>query len=171
MPIDGVANADDFYVKQNARGKSLTQWENFKGIFSELIGGESSSEREEFDRRIECLSDRYYVVFKDHTWELPDDPFLGIFVRVIDYELRREGCSNTHLVEGANWTFKVNEEFPYVIFDENVFRERGLAKKIARPVLDLIEWSLRDDVTKQYMPMCSYMKIFSLTRLKKYVTI
>lgn len=150
MPIDGVGNADDFYVKQNARGKSLTQWENFKGMFSALIGGENSPEREEFDRRIECLSDRYYMVFKGDTWELPDDPFLGIFVRVIDYELRREGCLYVvHLAEGANWTFNGDEEFPYVVFDENVLRERGLAKKIARPVLDLIEWSLRDDVTKR----------------------
>ena len=78
--------AEETYIKMNARGKALTQWENFKGKFSELL---VDKEKESWDKQIEKLTDDFIKCHdeKDDLEKvLPDAPFFVFMGRVLLYE-------------------------------------------------------------------------------------
>lgn len=108
--------ADDIYMKMNARGLTLTQWENFKGKFSSIIGKENG---EEWDRKIEDLSDNYFTISK----ELPDDSFLALIARILVFYIPKtqpdkKEFSNLQKLADCKWTEAGKAELPYVPFDE-----------------------------------------------------
>ncbi len=132
----------DLYVKINARGKQLTQWENFKGRFSECLKDENKNC---FDKYIETLSDKFYSVFK----KLPDDAFFALFARLTDYALRTSGTTfreDKHKNLFALANSKVDANLSYVPIDE--FCLVDIVKELVCPFLRMVQWALDNNEAK-----------------------
>lgn len=76
---------DDIYMKMNARGLQLTQWENFKCKFSESLPG-----YKDWDKDMEVLSNQYFEC-SGEKHELPDNSFFALYARVMAFE--KEGLN------------------------------------------------------------------------------
>lgn len=141
--------ADDIYMKMNARGLTLTQWEKFKGRFSKLLGHDNHNQdtKNDWDVRIEELSDIYYSrveelmkFYKCSVEKLPDNAFYSLMARIVVYEVSKVGGGGTgddhNLIDQPCYANIVKlarhrdwkKDLPYVPFDEfiNLF-------KIVRP--------------------------------------
>lgn len=125
----------DLYVKINARGKQLTQWENFKGVFASHLTNDN--ERNFFERRIEELSDKYFGAFN----AIPDEAFFSLFGRIADYVLRTGGTYDLYKHENLSTLAKGIE--CYVPVEE--FDLEHIAERIVSPVLRILEWALSLD--------------------------
>ena len=144
--------SDDIYMKMNARGLTLTQWENFKGRFSELLNKKvNENVSKDWDKRIEELSDAYYLIMKE---ELPDDSFFALMARIIVYESMGNisqckdksnsidlSCIKNILKLARHTNADWKKELPYVPFEE--FRsllESLNPEKIAKSFLNAIAY-------------------------------
>lgn len=78
---------DDIYMKMNARGLQLTQWENFKSKFAEHLG----EYKEDWDRSIEEHANSFFEK-SGERYELPDSSFFALFARIAALE-SEEQCS------------------------------------------------------------------------------
>ena len=127
--------AEELYVKVNARGRTLTQWENLKGQVSDS----DSSDR--FKDEIEELSDRFYENHKT----LPDDAVFALFARLADYVLRKNETRNKGKRDNLSILAETNfsdhkATLKYVPLEE--FHLEETAKKIILPALRMIQWAL-----------------------------
>lgn len=52
LPLDGFDLTDELYIKMNARGKSLTDFENFKADIINWMKSEKNKNKKEFDRKV-----------------------------------------------------------------------------------------------------------------------
>ena len=138
--------ADDIYMKMNARGLELTQWENFKGVFASKINNDS---RKLFNEEIEKLSDLFYDKFeqgRDEWKKLPDQAFFALIGRLSDYVLRTSELKDKPFVEGQHKNLsdlansKVNTNQPYVPVDE--FYLGYIADRLVLPFLRMVNWVL-----------------------------
>ena len=106
---------DDIYMKMNARGIPLTQWENYKGKIAEEIKNEIKRDnckdafteeiginelRESWNKGVEELSNLFFVVMDKR---LPDNAFFALFLRLSGLDV-------------FNNNFNWNDELPYVPF-------------------------------------------------------
>ena len=136
------AFGDDIYMKMNARGLQLTQWENFKGKFSEEL---CEDIKETWDNEIEELSNLYFTCSSEQH-ELPDNAFFALYARIMAYEARKSGvdCGNSikHL---AAYTHNHNTwsqiELPFVPYSDfsGITNNGSVAKtcvKMLKTVLD-----------------------------------
>ena len=136
------AFGDDIYMKMNARGLQLTQWENFKGKFSEDL---CEDIKETWDNEIEELSNLYFTCSGEQH-ELPDNAFFALYARIMAYEARKSGvdCGNSikHL---AAYTHNHNTwsqiELPFVPYSDfsGITNNGSVAKtcvKMLKTVLD-----------------------------------
>ncbi len=102
---------DDIYLKLNARGLQLTQWENFKGEFAGLLG----KSRCIWNKKIEELSDAFFTRTEE---ALPDDAFFALAARLAvaqaNMKNRNCGAQIEKLANQTNW----KEELPFVSFHE-----------------------------------------------------
>jgi hypothetical protein len=63
LPMDDLGLPDDLYIKMNARGKGLTDFEHFKSQFSEILSGDDAKIfNEKIDKE---WSDLFWCIFKD----------------------------------------------------------------------------------------------------------
>lgn len=63
LPMNDLGLPDDLYIKMNARGKELTDFEHFKSQFSEIL---SPNQAKEFVEKIDKeWSDLFWNIFKD----------------------------------------------------------------------------------------------------------
>ena len=99
--------SNDLYMKMNARGLTLTQWEQVKGKFAKIM-----PESVCWSRRVEELSEMY---FGKMDGALPDNAFFALFGRVSSYVSSSEALGS-ELVKLAEW--KSNDELPYVPFEQ-----------------------------------------------------
>lgn len=113
------AFGDDIYMKMNARGLQLTQWENFKGKFSEDL---REDKKEWWVKEMEELSNRFFTRSnKQH--ELPDNTFFALYARIMAYEARKScvDCGN-NIKELAVYTHNHNTwsqiELPFVPYSD-----------------------------------------------------
>lgn len=73
LPLEGFNLSDELYIKMNARGKQLTDFENFKADLINWIRDEKNLYRDEFQKKI-MLNDRempYHLSFAtklDNSW-------------------------------------------------------------------------------------------------------
>ena len=136
------AFGDDIYMKMNARGLQLTQWENFKGKFSEDL---CEDIKETWDNEMEELSNLYFTCSSEQH-ELPDNAFFALYARIMAYEARKSGvdCGNSikHL---AAYTHNHNTwsqiELPFVPYSDfsGITNNGSVAKtcvKMLKTVLD-----------------------------------
>lgn len=136
---------DDIYMKMNARGLQLTQWENFKGRFADLLSrnGEDTyspyveeylqrcdlrgkSVKDAWNIQIERLSNIFYDssdADESSAKELPDNAFFALIARLAVYTSGNRCGSQIRTLStftSEKWT---NATLPYVPFDDfkNVF--------------------------------------------------
>ena len=143
LRIDAFGN--DIYMKMNARGLQLTQWENFKANFADRLSDKNDNkllqkyfEQETTDKSVKKIWNEKIEVFSNLYFDvaskkLPDDAFFALMGRVCYYlgygdadnegnEIKRENLS------ALARSFKGN--LPYVPFDEfaDVFFESYKSK-------------------------------------------
>lgn len=88
LKIDSFS--DDIYMKMNARGLQLTQWENFKSKFSESLG----EYKKTWEKEMENLSNLFFTCSAEQ-YELPDNSFYALYARVIVYEMGKSNSSES----------------------------------------------------------------------------
>lgn len=134
------AFGDDIYMKMNARGLQLTQWENFKGKFSEEL---CEDIKETWDNEMEELSNLYFTCSSEQH-ELPDNAFFALYARIMAYEVRKSGvdCGNSikHLAAYNHNTWS-QIELPFVPYSDfsGITNNGSVAKtcvKMLKTVLD-----------------------------------
>ena len=135
--------SDNKFWGMLARGKLLTQWENFKGVFARHL---DDSHRTKFCDEIEILSDKYFELFE----EVPDEAFFGLFGRVSDYILRYYYSTKYDASKEENLTSLALGRKLYVPLDE--FQLELTASRMVEPILLMLKWVLGDgrDVILRY---------------------
>lgn len=130
--------SDDLYMKINARGLPLTQWEKAKGKFAEAFG-----QKCDFYTRIEKLSNTFFDVMNC----LPDDAFLALFGRIAHY-LQKTGSKGNNdgqmpdelaAIAKCVW----NDDgvvLPYIPFEQ--FKVQDWKESSLRALLSMIEYLL-----------------------------
>ena len=136
------AFGDDIYMKMNARGLQLTQWENFKGKFSEDL---CEDKKEWWVKEMEELSNRFFTC-SDEQHELPDNAFFALYARIIAYEARESGvdCGNG-IKELAAYTHNHNTwsqiELPFVPYSDfsGITNNESIASTVAATCVKMIK--------------------------------
>ena len=139
---------DDIYMKMNARGLQLTQWENFKGKFSEGLPEEV---KETWDKDMEELSNLYFTCSRKQ-YELPDNAFFALYARIMAYEARIFGvnCSN-NIKELAAYTHNHNIwsqiELPFVPYSDfsDITNNESVASTVAATCVKMIKTVLANE--------------------------
>lgn len=136
------AFGDDIYMKMNARGLQLTQWENFKGKFSEDL---REDKKEWWIKEMEELSNRFFTC-SDEQHELPDNAFFALYARIMAYEARKPGvdCGNS-IKQLAAYTHNHNTwsqiELPFVPYSDfsGITNNESIASTVADTCVKMIK--------------------------------
>ncbi len=136
------AFGDDIYMKMNARGLQLTQWENFKGKFSEDL---REDKKEWWVKEMEELSNRFFTC-SDEQHELPDNAFFALYARIMAYEARKPGvdCGNS-IKQLAAYTHNHNTwsqiELPFVPYSDfsDIINNESIASTVADTCVKMIK--------------------------------
>jgi YHS domain-containing protein len=161
------AFGDDIYMKMNARGLQLTQWENFKGKFSEDL---CEDKKEWWVKEMEELSNRFFTC-SDEQHELPDNAFFALYARIMAYEARESGvdCGNS-IKQLAAYTHNHNTwsqiELPFVPYSDfsgimqgiQDIRNEPIASSVADTCVKMIKTVL--DNAQNTVPYFGDSKLF-----------
>lgn len=136
------AFGDDIYMKMNARGLQLTQWENFKAKFSEDL---CEDKKEWWVKEMEELSNHFFTC-SDEQHELPDNAFFALYARIMAYETRESGvdCGNG-IKELAAYTHNHNTwsqiELPFVPYSDfsGITNNESIASTVADTCVKMIK--------------------------------
>ena len=134
------AFGDDIYMKMNARGLQLTQWENFKGKFSEDL---CEDKKEWWVKEMAELSNRFFTC-SDEQHELPDNAFFALYARIMAYEARESGvdCGNS-IKQLAAYTHNTwsQIELPFVPYSDfsGITNNESIASTIAATCVKMIK--------------------------------
>lgn len=95
LSMNELGLPDDLYIKMNARGKPLTDFEHFKSSFSEILSDERAKY---FNTKIDGeWADLFWNIFKDNYDEdiakLVDAGFLSFFWYITDILIREQEIS------------------------------------------------------------------------------
>lgn len=160
------AFGDDIYMKMNARGLQLTQWENFKAKFSEDL---SEDIKERWDKEMEELSNRFFHCSGEQH-ELPDNAFFALYARIMAYEAREPGvdCGNS-IKELAAYTHNTwsQIELPFVPYSDfsDIMQDKrdradnkSFASNVAETCIKMLKTVL--DNFKEEVPYFGDSKLF-----------
>ena len=159
------AFGDDIYMKMNARGLQLTQWENFKGKFSENL---SEDIKERWDKEMEEFSNRFFHCSGEQH-ELPDNAFFALYARIMAYESGVD-CGNG-IKELAAYTHNHNTwnqiELPFVPYSDfsDIIQDKrdsadnkSFASNVAETCIKMLKTVL--DNFKEEVPYFGDSKLF-----------
>lgn len=140
LPMDDLGLPDDLYIKMNARGKGLTDFEHFKSRFSEIL---DTSSAKEFNQKIDKQwSDLFWNIFKYNTEEdialEVDSGFLSFFWYISDFLTRKKRIG----IESDFWLDRVRE----------VYQGRGETVQYLFDALNLFESFEEDSDSAQDNP-------------------
>lgn len=105
---------DDIYMKMNARGLQLTQWENFRCKFANDLGNFDGINKPNWDEKIEELSNKFF----EFKCKLPDNVLFALFARIFSY-VSKEQCNETirQLAKFKHKTWE-NIDLPFVPYSD-----------------------------------------------------
>ncbi len=133
------------YVKMNARGKSLTGFENFKASLEEYLKNSYNSLYQEFRNNIDSIWLDF--MFSKTRPDLPDSVFMSLF--------------NRHLINIWNLNKKINPDI-----EEKAIYEKIDSDLISFPLIDtFISWSVYENIlnmvsiTKTIQPLFNFLSI------------
>lgn len=155
------AFGDDIYMKMNARGLQLTQWENFKAKFSEDL---CEDKKEWWGKEMEELSNRFFTC-SDEQHELPDNAFFALYARIMANEARESGvdCGNS-IKQLAAYTHNHNTwsqiELPFVPYSDfsGITNNESIASTVADTCVKMIKTVLGN--FKEIVPYFGDNKLF-----------
>ena len=131
------------YVKMNARGKSLTGFENFKASLEEYLKNSYNSLYQEFKNNIDSIWLDF--MFSKTRPDLPDSVFMSLF--------------NRHLINIWNLNKKINPDI-----EEKAIYEKIDSDLISFPLIDtFISWSVYENIlnmvsiTKTIQPLFNFL--------------
>jgi len=102
---------DDLYIKMNARGKALTEFENFKAKFEQFLEIKDSDLKKEFEQKIDNEWTDFFWKYKDTNY-LVDNAFMNYFYFISEMLYNRDNPNSKNLNE---INFKTIEK----IYDNN----------------------------------------------------
>jgi hypothetical protein len=109
LPMEDLGLPDDLYIKMNARGKGLTDFEHFKSQFSEIL---DDANAKIFNEKIDKeWSDLFWNIFKekessDIAREV-DNGFLSFFWYITDLLVNKKNIT----INSTFWLDEVNEVY------------------------------------------------------------
>ena len=142
MDLENFGLTDDLYIKMNARGKALTDFENFKAKFEQHIKQNNWEEdvavEEKFSHKIDTdWADLFWNYRHEETY-IFDKQFLNFFrtMAVIHYALRAEKDdnfkTNVDLLRDNSKIISFNRYVELNCFDEGYFRSiKSVLNKIS----------------------------------------
>jgi len=143
IELQNFGLSDDLYIKMNARGKALTDFESFKAKFEQYINQNNwennVSPPETFSHQIDTLWTDLFWNFRDKAENIFDQQLLSFFrtMAVINYTLNGEIKSNnfrTHidLLRGSHNSISFNQYLEIGCLDFNYFKQlKAALNKIA----------------------------------------
>ena len=91
LPITDFGLSDALYIKMNARGKLLTEFEGFKAKFEQFLEKKNPSGKKEFAKKIDGVWTDFFWKYKENY--LIDEPFMRFFAFVTEmlyYQNKKE---------------------------------------------------------------------------------
>ncbi len=150
LPLNGYSKKDDLYIKMNARGVHLTNFENFKAKFEDFVGEVYSSKKEELKRKFD-------VDWAEYLWRFHDkkDNTDLIMERIIRFVIGcsfRKGKQDTVVSDTMDYLLEQNGKTMRFTFSRycelDVFHKHGYAvekaqedseKKIIETLIDFFD--------------------------------
>ena len=105
IELQNFGLSDDLYIKMNARGKPLTDFENFKAKFEQYINQNDwenyVESTETFSHQIDTLWTDLFWNYRDTTENIFDEQLLNFFrtMAVINYTLKKKTTSRDEIFE------------------------------------------------------------------------
>jgi len=121
LPIENLENSEEMYLKMNARGKALSEWENYKAELFEY----TSDER--FKKEVDgALVDYFWKVNHDNEPEInTEKTLLKFFKTVLRVEVILGNTSLNYQAIQRFWRFLIdNDEIRFIDFQR--FDDVGL---------------------------------------------
>ncbi|GHT14936.1 hypothetical protein AGMMS4956_13830 [Bacteroidia bacterium] len=131
IELQNFGLSDDLYIKMNARGKPLTDFENFKAKFEQYINKESwennAEVTETFSHQIDTIWTDLFWNYRDKTENVFDEQLLNFFrtMAVINYTLKAQKDDKfRRIIDLLRGSQKVsfNQYLDLGCFDENYFK-------------------------------------------------
>lgn len=120
LPMSDLGLPDDLYIKMNARGKLLTDFENFKSSFSSIL---SSKLAEEFKEKVDKeWTDLFWNLFKNEKdgdiAKFVDKGFLNFFWFITDILIRKNDikCEEEFWLDRIKEVYKNNDAYAVYLF-------------------------------------------------------
>jgi hypothetical protein len=147
LSMNDLGLPDDLYIKMNARGKPLTDFEHFKSSFSEILDEEKAKY---FNEKVDGeWSDLFWGIFKDRETKdvakLVDAGFLSFFWYITDILIKKQGIvtADEFWLKKVNNVYSENDENVQFLFDcIDLFLK--LSREVEHP-LDSIFYTADDD--------------------------
>lgn len=89
---------DDLYIKMNARGKPLTEFENFKAKFEQFLSEKDNELKEEFEIKIDNGWTDFFWDYKDKNY-LIDQAFMNYFYYITEMLHNKINSDSRTLIE------------------------------------------------------------------------
>lgn len=181
IELQNFGLSDDLYIKMNARGKPLTDFENFKAKFEQHInkeGWESNAEATEtFSHKIDTLWTDLFWNYRDKTENVFDEQLMNFFrtMAVINYSLKApRDYDFRRVVDLLRGDKKVsfNQYLDLGCFDEDYFKilksilnkisDKGGLKTFLSDTTYLDEKEMFNGAIKNNLGYAELLKLFAL---------
>jgi hypothetical protein len=87
LPMGDLGLEDSLYIKLNARGRPLTDWENYKAELVDRVEKVLPTTAKAFERKLDCK-------WTDLFWQMSNNQFDEAFKRFFDVQMSNYGKSN-----------------------------------------------------------------------------
>ncbi len=109
IKIETYGLSDNLYIKMNARGKELTEFENFKAKFEQYLEKNHPSRKQEFADKIDgSWTDFFWLYKQDHLVDAPFIKFFQFISEMLYYQ--NIGYNSEDITELDNMQMKIIEK-------------------------------------------------------------
>jgi hypothetical protein len=126
IELDNFGLSDGLYIKMNARGKALTDFENFKAKFEQFLEKNYSHKKNEFSVKIDGVWTDLFWKFKEES--VIDKPFMRYFefiTEMLHYINSDEDYDKSQILEFDVYKTEVNVNFLFKSLDKFCFIEKN----------------------------------------------
>ena len=156
IPIENFGLSDDLYIKMNARGKALTDFENFKAKFEQFVEEKYGDKKKVFADKMDGDWTDLFWEYKDQESHLFDEQFANFFrvIAVNHYASREQIDENFE----ANIDLLLNNEemVSFEKYSELKCFDIDYITFISR-VLDKLAQNKRNKKINNFLPGSSYI--------------
>jgi len=181
IELQNFGLSDDLYIKMNARGKPLTDFENFKAKFEQHINKESwensAEATETFSHQIDTLWTDLFWYYRDKTENVFDEHLLNFFrtMAVINYTIKAKKDDkfrgNLDLLRSSQ-KISFNQYLNLGCFDEEYFKmlkfvlnkisDKGGLKTFLSDMTYVDEKEIFNGAIKNNLGYAELLKLFAL---------